>query len=416
MKKTINSIIMHKFFRASSLVFFSTAIFNAGNYLYHLLMGRMLGPDLYGVLESTISALHIFSVPVITLTLVIVKFVSSYKGKNDLVAVFGLYHYLTKRVLIFAFLFMILLVVLLPSLISFLHLPSTSMGILLIATFFFGLLSTINRSILQGLSDFLAFASTNIVEVILKVGVAVTLVYLGMKAEGALAGFMFGGIASYIVTIFIIRKLRFTNTTFFDQKKVVEFAIPAFFTMLATTSLFSTDILLVRHFFPGVESGYYAAISVLGKIIYFAVAPIALAMVPFVSEHHAKGEKYQHFFLFSIGAAFLGAVAIVSLYFLIPETMVLILFGKEFLSIAPFLGFYGIFIGIYSICALFANFFLSIHKTKVVYFMMGAVLLQIILIVFFHNTLFQVIQMSIISVFVLLISLLLYYPHVIRSK
>ena len=36
---------------------------------------------------------------------------------------------------------------------------------------------------------------------------------------------------------------------------------------LAFTSFFTTDLILVKHFFPPFEAGIYAALSTLGKII-----------------------------------------------------------------------------------------------------------------------------------------------------
>src|SRR3990167_10117453 len=98
--------------------------FNAGNYFYHLLMGRMLGPESYGVLESTISFLYILSVPFMTLTLIIVKFVSAYKGKQDYKSISGFYFYLRKNLFIFGLIATLIILLLSPIIISLLHLPS----------------------------------------------------------------------------------------------------------------------------------------------------------------------------------------------------------------------------------------------------------------------------------------------------
>jgi O-antigen/teichoic acid export membrane protein len=54
-----------------------TAVAGVFNYLYHLFMGRMLGPVDYGILASLISLAYLLSVPTATLNLVIVKFVSA---------------------------------------------------------------------------------------------------------------------------------------------------------------------------------------------------------------------------------------------------------------------------------------------------------------------------------------------------
>lgn len=58
-----------------------------GNYLYHLLMGRMLGPADYGILVSLISIFSILGVPLSAVGLTIVKFVSAFNGKKETKAI-----------------------------------------------------------------------------------------------------------------------------------------------------------------------------------------------------------------------------------------------------------------------------------------------------------------------------------------
>lgn len=52
------------------------------NYLYHLFMARFLGPKDYGILESLISVIYQLSIPLSTISFVIVKYVSYFKGQN----------------------------------------------------------------------------------------------------------------------------------------------------------------------------------------------------------------------------------------------------------------------------------------------------------------------------------------------
>lgn len=78
-----------KFFQNQLLVgslvmFVGTMVANVGNYLYHLLMGRMLGPKGYGSLESVIAIIYLLFIFLIALSLVITKLVANLKGKKDL--------------------------------------------------------------------------------------------------------------------------------------------------------------------------------------------------------------------------------------------------------------------------------------------------------------------------------------------
>lgn len=410
------TIFGNKFFTASFWMFIGTGFLNFGNYLYHLVTARLLGNAGYGELESLISLLYILSIPLLTLTIVIVKFVSKYKGKNDYVSISQLYFYFREKVILFGLIFSLLLLLLSPILQSFLHLSSFWFIVILTANFFFSLLSMLGRSILQGLSNFLGMSITNFIETFSKVITALVLVLVGYKVLGAFAGTAIGAMLGGIAALYIISRYHFKERGFKDASHIVKFSLPAFLTTLGLTSLFTTDVVLARHFFPGVDSGNYAALSVMGKIIYFGVSPIMMVMFPFVSEHHAKGERYSHFLFMSIGLTLLGALFVVALYFLIPGLMIELLPGKAYLSVAPLLGLFGVFITIYSLCYLLSNFYLSLHKSVISYVIMVIAGLQVFMIYMFHTSLLAIIQVNIAVVSVLLVLLLLYYPYGTSAK
>lgn len=413
---SIKKITRNEFFNASIWVFLATGTMSVGNYFYHLLMGRMLGPESYGVLESTISFLYLLSVPFMALTLIIVKFVSAYKGKKDYKSISGFYFYLNKNLFIFGIIATLIILLLSPIIISLLHLPSILFSVFIGMNFFIGLFSVLTKSMLQGLFRFSVFFITNAIEALTKIILAVILVILGFKAIGAYFALVASIFVSYLVASYFVKKEKFIFEKFTGSRNIFRYSIHVFLTILGLTSLFTMDIILVRFFFPGVESGYYAALSVLGKVIFFASSPLTVVMFPIVSEKHAVGEKFQHLIFTSFGLTAIIALVLITTYYLFPEFMVGILFGNQYLRIVPLLGFFGVFIGIYSLCVLLANFYLAIHRKIVSFFVMIAAILQIFLIILFHRDLLQIINISIIITSILLVVLITYYPLSIKQK
>ena len=55
---------------------------NVVNYLYHLAMGRILGPVDYGILASLFSIFYIIGIVPLSSSVSIVKFVSTAKNKK----------------------------------------------------------------------------------------------------------------------------------------------------------------------------------------------------------------------------------------------------------------------------------------------------------------------------------------------
>lgn len=412
----IKKIIRNEFFNASIWAFLATGTMSVGNYFYHLLMGRMLGPESYGVLESTISFLYILSVPFNTLTLIIVKFVSAYKGKQDYKSISGFYFYLRKNLFIFGLIATLIILLLSPIIISLLHLPSILFPVFISINFFIGLFSVLTKSMLQGFLKFSAFFVANATEILTKIILAVILVILGFSVIGAYFALIASVVVSYLVASYFIKKEKLNFEKFTENRNIFKYSIPVFLTTLSLTSLFTTDIILVRFFFPGVESGYYAALSVLGKVIFFASSPLTIVMFPIVSEKHAVGKKFQHLIFTSFVLTLVIALVLIVTYYLFPEFMVGILFGNKYLRIVPLLGFFGVFIGLYSLCGLLANFYLSIHRRIVSFFVMIAAILQIFLIILFHRDLLQIINISIIITSILLVVLIAYYPFSIKQK
>lgn len=413
----IKKLIDSEFFKASFWVFLATGVLNAGNYFYHLIMGRMLGPQEYGVLESVISLFYIISIPFIPLTLVVVKFVSSYKGKKDKDAIASFYIYMRDKVLIYGAAVALILLIGSPVIMNFLHLSNIYFPILISLGFFVGLLAMLVKGTLQGIFNFFALFVANTVEITIKILVAIVLVYFGFKALGAVFAVTASFLIGLIIAFFFLKKEKFIGKNNFKEgKDILKYSVPVFLTSLGLTSLFTTDIILVRNLFSGIESGYYAALSVLGKIIFFGTFPITIVLFPLVSERHAANKDYKSLLAVSVTVTIAIAGFILGIYYLFPQAMVDLLFGREFSKIAPLLAIFGVFIAIYSLSSVIANFYLSIHKTKISIFVILASILQILLISFFHRSLLEVIYMSIISTSLLLLALIIYYPFAMGKK
>src|SRR3989344_81894 len=340
-------IIANNFLQATVWMFLGTGILSFGNYLYHLVMGRMLGPVEYGVLESIISFSYLLSVPLMTLNLIIVKYVSEHKGKEDYDSISSLYSFLNKRFFREGIILCVILIILSPFITSFLHLSSSVYGILLVLFVFTGFFSNLGKGMLQGLSNFGGLAAVNTVESISKIILAVILVFIGLKSQGGLIGIVASAVLAYLSASLFLNVIKKNKPKpFTDHHLIGKYTIPTFFTTLGMVSLFTTDVLLARHFLNEEEAGFYAALSVLGKVVFFAVSPISLVMFPFVSERHSKGEKYTGILGFSLLLTITGTAIISLFYYFFPELIVGTLFGQHFLPIGGLAWLFGVFVGL----------------------------------------------------------------------
>jgi O-antigen/teichoic acid export membrane protein len=94
------------------------------------------------------------------------------------------------------------------------------------------------------------------------------------------------------------------------------------------------------------------------------------------------------------------------------SVFILEIFKAEFIEAAPFLFWYALSVSLFTLASLIVNFHLSLGQTKIVVFPIVASIAQVIGIIFFHQSLSQVITVSIWVSALLLISCFVYFGYV----
>jgi O-antigen/teichoic acid export membrane protein len=403
--------------KGSLVVLIGSTLANFGNYLFHLFMGRLLGPAEYGLLESLISLTYFLGVPVGVLSLVMVKFISQESNKEK---VAGFTKTMAKRVALAGAVGLLVFLSLFPLLRSLIKVDSFFL-ILGVGIFsYFGLFSMVCSATLQGIMDFAKLSLFSIFTPWVKLLLASMLVIGGLGVSGAIGGIVAASLLSLILGYLLLkRKLPLTNIKTIEIKKafnkIGHYSLATFVSTLSLTSFYTVDIILARYFLPPVLAGQYALLSILGKIIFFASNPITMVMFPMVSERRANGKGYQELLGLSILMVAIVSAAISILYFVFPNPIMGI-FGDKYSAATASLGFFAVFISLYSLSSLLMNFFLSISATSVVYWPAILAVFQVIFISVYHHSLNEIIFVNIVIMALLLVGLWLYYLKAERLK
>lgn len=413
MKKRARKIVSHPLFAGSAVMIFGTNLANFFAYIYHLLMGRLLGPASYGELAAVISLLGIVITSFGFFGLVVVKFVSASK-KSELQGIFTWFR--NKSIflgIIIAFLFALLT----PYLSSFLKIDR-SIILLLAPVVAFSIVSTVYRSFLQGLLRFKEFVVVTNTDIMGRLLMGLLFIYFGMAVFGAVVGFALSALFSFLLVRYYLRdyQSKREGAVFNKVREMFLYAVPMFLVSVASLSFISTDVILVKHFFGPHDAGIYASLSALGKIIFFGASPVAAVMFPMVSQRLSKGFAFNKIFLFG----FLITIAIIStviiVYWLLPELSIIVLYGKQYLEGARYLLGFGLFMGIFTLSSYVVNYYMAQGKTKVSYFIMLAAIVQAIGIWFYHRDIFEVIRVSTVAASLLLGLLILYFGYETQKK
>lgn len=419
MKKNFLDIIKHPLILGSTFLFVGSLAASILNYLFNLLLLRALIVDDYGVFSSLVSLFNIFSVFSIAIMMVFSKLTASLVGKNKEHLVGSLIIAGNKWIGIIAVLIGIILTLFLRQIASFLNIQDYVLIYIIIGAIFFSFLSNVPLGILQELLKFGYFSFVNISSSFVKLGLGIFFIFSGFKVIGAIGAFSLSVVSSYIFALIpLISKIR---TKSLDDKftimslhgKAYSYALPVILSNVGIISLISVDIILAKHYFNSVIAGQYAALSLMGRSIFYIVAPISSVLFPLIAQKKERKEKLIGTLLLSILLVGFPATILSIFYFLFPHIVLSVLSpGKAYLSLASELGPFSVFILFYSICYLLNSFYLSVGKIKAFYFTIGGTILECILIVAFHDNISQIVNDLIIASFVLLISLLLYYRNV----
>ncbi len=103
-------------------------------------------------------------------------------------------------------------------------------------------------------------------------------------------------------------------------------------------------------------------------------------------------------------------IGLTAFYFIAPQ-IVLVAFGKAFYGAAQYMGMFAIFMSFFSLSSILVQTLLALDKVNVWIITTICALLQTILLVLFHTTIFQVIGVNIAVSVGLFSSLLLYYVY-----
>jgi O-antigen/teichoic acid export membrane protein len=390
-RNSIRNISSHSLARNSAIVFAGSMASNVLAYVYHLFMGRLLGPAGYGELASLLSLLYVFTVPILVAQTVLIKFVSGLKAHGEVGQAKSLFLQSTK---LFAIISVVLFPVVLltaPVVVAFLHLSNTTLFILLYFFLVISLLTIATGSMLMGYQKFVWVSAMAALAILIKLLISIPFVRWGVS--GVMLAAVLASILAYGLYFIPLRFLLTARAKPSELKRrdMLGFAVPTLLTQLGITSLYSTDIILVRHFFSARDAGIYAALAILGKIIFYASSAVPTVLFPIASERSAAGTKTKKLVLSAVGIVAAISAGITGVYFLFPNIIVSLLFGNAYATAGSMLGLFGIFLSLFSIASIITTACLAVGFTRVWFFAAGAAILQIVGISMFHSSISGVI-------------------------
>lgn len=388
---------------------------NGGNYLYNLILGRLLGPTAFADAAVLITFLLVLSFVAMTFQLVTAKF--SVLFENELFKNFIARVY--QQAFAVGIGLGILIIAFASQLQALFNTSSSAMFIIFGCGVPLYFLMSVNRGAFQGKKAYKSLSITYQAEMLSRLVITLGLILLfdiqssAVIAIGILLSFVFG------LFPFKMKQISFKKPAALDaqySKQIKNFFLLTAFYELTQIIINNSDILLVKHYFDSYEAGLYASLALIGRIVYFIAWMFVMLLLPAVVELKKEGKETASVLFKYVG--YIAAISIVIVFtcLVFPELIINILFGEQYIAMAPLLWKYAIATSMFAISNIFAYYYLSLDKYVPVIISGVFGMLQMVLVIFFHDSLEQVVHMQIVAMLLLLVIQLSFFVFDSKKK
>lgn len=387
------------------IVLFASVVSFFFGYLFHSYMGRNLGPEDYGVLDALLSIFFIVLIPVSTIQAVVSKFSSVYIGTDRPECIKLLIIEGFKKLLFWGFLIFILIFILSPFISDFLKIGSEIPIILLGIAIILAFLLPMSRGVLQGIQNFNHFGINISLEKIILFISGVGLISFGVN--GAMLSLVISLLFVFLISFIPMKVIREKKSNdSFKSAKIINYSIPVFISLSAVAIMSNIDMLLVKHYFDPVQAGGYAAIGMMGKVLFFLSFNIANVILPKASV--LSVQKKESVFLLRKGLFLMGMISfsIIMLYAIFPEKIINLVFGAEYNGFISLLAPYSAAMAIMAFVVIIVHYNLSIMNFFYIKSLIFSTIMEVLLLILFHENLMQVIVGILLSSSILLLLIL----------
>ena len=388
---------------SGSIVMLLGSVFVAAiNFGFNVSMARLLGPALFAQVAAMVTLLMLLSSVSLSFQMVCAKFVARNTTLGGKLAVF---HDLWRSAWIVGVAIALVFILARQPVAEYLRMSDSRLLLVFALGMAFYTPLGVKRGNMQGLCEFGALSRNYIFEAACKLVMAVLLVELGYAVIGVV-----GAIAASIVAAMLLPGRRAENSALCTESGELipasfREAIQAIVFFIGQVIINNIDIILVKHFFTAELAGLYAAVALVGRLLYFAAWSVVSAMFPISAA--AKDESTKHVLLLPLLIVSVMALAFIGVLALFPDFIIRLVLGESFRSAQPLLSLYAAATGLYVLAVVLMTYEMSrkIANTGWLQLLFSGALAFLIYI--FHSTLRQVIvvQVALMALMLFFVSL-----------
>ncbi len=389
----------------SAIMLFGSVFVGGMNLIYNFAVAHKLGASLFGHASVTYTILMLLSSVTLSFQLVCSKLVARSNSKVEQGLI---YSHLHRRSWIYSASIGLVLMILSPEISRYLNLPTNVFVRVIAVGIVFYIPLGVRRGLLQGLCDFRALATNLALEVVIKLVGAVLLMSAGFGVAGVVAAMSASLIAAYFVAAPQKRHITVEPAARPLFRTSLDEGIQALIFFVGQVIINNLDILLVKHFFSATEAGTYAAVALIGRLVYILSWSVISSMFPLSARARSDEVGGRAVLSTALGLVLLIATVFTVGAWLAPANLWHVLLGAGFPAAGR--GFYSSLLvlyivttAVYSLAVVLMTYEISRKIGNVSWLQLvfsGAIITGIYL---YHRTLSQVIVVQLVLMLFLLL-------------
>jgi O-antigen/teichoic acid export membrane protein len=357
---------------------------------FQSLASHQLRPGDYGSVFAVVTLITFLGLPASALTLLMARETSRAQASGHQAQSANLLRRGNRALMVFGTALATLMLLASPILARFLDVPSE----LLVAAAVgvpFGIALPLLLGEFQGQQRFPAYSLIMVGQAGVKLVAAIALGIV-FGPLGVIAGVSLATITMYLVALRLLRRRLAIRANLSWWRPAAAYLAVVLPSTLSLAVLLSADVLLVKHYFPTRVAGEYAAIAALGRAIFWGASGVAAVLFPKVVVRATRGQSGVHLVGASLSLVALGGLASLAILWLGSRWILTAFAGAAYSGVSAYLPWYGIGMILLGGAAVLIAVHQASGKRGFLALLIPLSLMEPTLLIIFHQTLAQVVQ------------------------
>jgi len=367
------------------------------NYLYYPILGRLMPTAQFGEVQALVS---LFLQATIFFTVVTNVAVNVVTNEGDQARRNRIVYELEHAATLVTLVVLVIMLIFVRPLQQFLQFEEVGPFLMLAAALMVGAPLASRNAYLRGRLAFGTLSLANAAGSLAKIVFSAAFVIVGWRTTGALGGVVAAQLVALVYTANRARRLGLASPPGLKLWRWPDVAIIrpqlrysalVLVVSLVITTLFSFDVIVVKHYFSAEVAGLYAGVATVARIVFFVTASVAAVLLATV-KLESPAPANRRLLVRSIWLHTAAGGAVLLTFTLAPQLVVRLLIGAKYLAYAHLLPMLALALFGLAFVNLLFNYDLALRRASAAAVAIGGAVLMGAIISLHHNSIEAVVE------------------------